>query len=149
MERLEVRYRVLPHGEGLLPPVYATDLAVGLDLRAAVETEIVILPGHRALVPTGMEIAVPEGFEAQVRPRSGLALQHGITVPNSPGTIDPDYRGEIMVILMNMGHDAFTVFRGMKVAQMILAPVRMVDLRKVDVLPGTGRGRGGFGSSGV
>ena len=149
MQRLKVQYRVLPHGEGLLPPVYATDLSVGLDIRAAIVEDVVIMPSDRSLIPTGMQIAVPEGYEAQVRPRSGLALKHGIMVANTPGTIDPDYRGEIMVILMNLGSDPFTVVRGMKIAQMILAPVRMADLLKVDELPDPERGSGGFGSSGV
>ena len=149
MQRLEVQYKVLPHGEGLLPPVYATDLSVGLDMQAAVKEDVVIPPGGRSLIPTGMQIAVPRGYEAQVRPRSGLALKHGLMVANTPGTIDPDYRGEILVILLNLGSDPFTVVRGMKIAQMVLAPVRMADLQQVDDLPETGRGSGGFGSSGV
>ncbi|TNF47393.1 dUTP diphosphatase [bacterium] len=149
MKRLEVQYRVLPHGEGLLPPVYATDLSAGLDIRAAIEENITILPQSRTLVPTGMQIAVPKGYEAQIRPRSGLALEHGVMVANTPGTIDPDYRGEVKVILMNLGSDPFTVVRGMRIAQMILAPVSRVDLLKVDELPDTGRGSGGFGHTGL
>jgi len=149
MRRLEVQYRMLPHGEGLLPPVYATELSAGMDVRAAIEEDVVVLPGERALVPTGMQIAVPRGFEAQVRPRSGLALKHGLMVANTPGTVDPDYRGEVMVILINLGSEPFTVTRGMRIAQMVLAPVRMADLQQVDELPETGRGSGGFGSSGV
>jgi dUTP pyrophosphatase len=149
MRRLAVQYKVLPHGEGLLPPVYATDLSVGLDIRAAVEENVIIHPGTRFLVPTGMQIAVPQGYEAQIRPRSGLALEHGVMVANAPGTIDPDYRGEVKVILMNLGADPFTVVRGMRIAQMILAPVSRVELLQVDELSDTGRGSGGFGHTGL
>ena len=149
MRRLDVQDRVLPHGDGLLPPAYETDLAVGLDIRAATEEDMPILPGGRALVPTGLQVAIPDGYEAQIRPRSGLALKHGLLVANAPGTIDPDYRGEVMVLLMNLGSESFTVTRGMRIAQMVLAPVVAADLRRVEGLPGTERDGGGFGSTGT
>lgn len=140
----------LPHFEGLALPTYETALSAGMDLRAAVpEGEPVTLaPGKRALVPTGLAIALPAGFEAQVRPRSGLALKHGITCLNSPGTVDADYRGELKVILINHGEEAFTIKRGERIAQMVIAPVTQSDWRIVDALDETGRGEGGFGSTG-
>jgi dUTP pyrophosphatase len=139
---------ILPHGAGLPLPSYATDLAAGLDLIAAVDEDIDVRPGDRLLVPTGVAIALPEGFEAQVRPRSGLALNHGLTVLNSPGTIDADYRGEIKVLLINLGRDFVTIRRGMRVAQLIVAPVTRVAVQRVQNLPETKRGVGGFGSTG-
>jgi dUTP pyrophosphatase len=139
----------LPHGEGLPLPAYATDGAAGMDLLAAVATPLVIPPGGRALVPTGLRIALPHGFELQVRPRSGLALKNGITLPNSPGTIDEDYRGELGVIVLNAGTEPFTVERGMRIAQAVIAPVVRAAWREVDALPETARGTGGFGSTGT
>src|SRR5271170_5646265 len=123
MTKITVSITVLPHAETLGLPAYATEHAAGMDLCAAIGNDIVIDPGKRALVPTGLSIALPEGFEIQVRPRSGLALKHGITVLNSPGTIDADYRGELRIILINHGQQPFTVTRGMRIAQIVIAPV--------------------------
>ena len=139
----------LPHADGLALPGYATSGAAGMDLLAAVTEPLVIGPGGRALVPTGLKIALPAGYELQVRPRSGLALRHGIVLPNSPGTVDEDYRGELQVIVMNTGDTAFTVERGMRIAQAIVAPVVRAVWREVAVLPDTERGDGGFGSTGT
>ncbi|CAH0190974.1 dUTP diphosphatase [Roseomonas sp. CECT 9278] len=139
----------LPHAEGLPLPAYATDGAAGMDLLAAVAAPLVIPPGGRALVPTGLTIALPHGYELQVRPRSGLALKHGITLPNSPGTIDEDYRGELGVIVLNTGAEPFTVERGMRIAQAVIAPVVRAAWREVATLPATARGAGGFGSTGT
>jgi dUTP pyrophosphatase len=139
----------LPHGEGLPLPAYATEGAAGMDLLAAVTSPLVILPGGRALVPTGLRIALPAGHELQVRPRSGLALKHGIILPNSPGTIDEDYRGELQVIVMNAGTEPFTVERGTRIAQAVLAPVLRARWAEVAELPDTARGLGGFGSTGT
>jgi dUTP pyrophosphatase len=139
----------LPHAEGLPLPSYATDGAAGMDLLAAVAAPVVIPPGGRALVPTGLTIALPTGYELQVRPRSGLALKNGITLPNSPGTIDEDYRGELGVIVLNTGTEPFTVDRGMRIAQAVIAPVVRAAWREVMELPGSTRGTGGFGSTGT
>lgn len=139
----------LPHGAGLDLPAYATAHAAGLDLLAAVSADIVIRPGGRALIPTGLAIALPENYEAQVRPRSGLALKHGVTVLNSPGTIDADYRGEVGVILINHGQEPFTVTRGLRIAQLVLAPVSRLAWQETGALPESPRGRGGFGSTGT
>lgn len=139
----------LPHGEGLSLPAYATDHAAGLDLLAAVAEPVVLQPGDRRLIPTGLAIALPEGHEAQVRPRSGLALKHGITVLNSPGTVDADYRGEVGVILANLGAEPFTVERGMRIAQMVVARHERVAWAETAELPATARGTGGFGSTGT
>ncbi|GGC28567.1 deoxyuridine 5'-triphosphate nucleotidohydrolase [Siccirubricoccus deserti] len=139
----------LPHAEGLPLPSYATAGAAGMDLLAAVAAPLVIPPGGRALVPTGLCIALPPAHELQVRPRSGLALKHGITLPNSPGTIDEDYRGELQVIILNAGREAFTVERGMRIAQAVLAPVTRAVWAEVETLPETARGEGGFGSTGT
>ncbi len=136
----------LPHGEGLPLPARATAQAAGMDLVAAVEVSLA--PGERKLVPTGLKVAVPAGYELQLRPRSGLALKHGITLPNTPATIDADYRGELQVILMNLGHEPFTVRRGDRIAQMLVQRVEAVAFREVEVLPESGRGEGGFGSTG-
>lgn len=138
----------LPHAEGLPLPSYATDGAAGMDLLAAVTTPLTIPPGGRALVPTGLRIALPHGYELQVRPRSGLALKNGIMLPNSPGTIDEDYRGELGVIVMNGGDAPFVVERGMRIAQAVIAPVVRASWREVAELPETARGTGGFGSTG-
>ena len=139
----------LPHGEGLALPSYATPGAAGMDLLAAVAAPLTIAPGQRVLVPTGLCIALPPGYELQVRPRSGLALRNGIVLPNSPGTVDEDYRGELQVIVMNAGSESFTVERGMRIAQAVLAPVVRAVWDEVSELPGTARGAGGFGSTGV
>ena len=144
-----IAVRRLPHAEGLTLPSYATAGAAGMDLLAAVREPLVIPPGGRALVPTGLTIALPPGYELQVRPRSGLALKNGIVLPNSPGTVDEDYRGELQVIVMNAGDAPFTVERGMRIAQAILAPVVRARWHEVAELPPSGRGEGGFGSTGV
>ena len=146
---MRVRVRRLPHGADLPLPAYASAGAAGMDLLAAVTDALTIAPSGRALVPTGIAIALPPGHELQVRPRSGLALRHGIVLPNSPGTIDEDYRGEIMVILLNAGDAPFTVTRGMRIAQAVLAPVLRVDWEEHDQLDDSPRGTGGFGSTGT
>jgi dUTP pyrophosphatase len=135
-------------GDGLPVPMPATSGSAGCDLAAAVPDEIVLAPGQRVLVPTGFAIALPQGYEAQVRPRSGLALHHGITVPNAPGTIDADYRGEIQVILMNQGAEPFPIRRGDRIAQLVVAPVATVAWQEVAALDETERGAGGFGHTG-
>lgn len=147
---LTIAVAPLPHFEGLALPAYETALSAGMDLRAAVPANepMVLAPGGRALVPTGLTIALPAGTEAQVRPRSGLALKHGITCLNSPGTVDADYRGELKVLLINLGQEPFTIQRGERIAQMIVAPVTQADWERVEVLPETQRGAGGFGSTG-
>jgi dUTP pyrophosphatase len=145
----EIRVVRLPHAAGLPLPAYATAGAAGLDLLAAIGEPLVIAPGERALVPTGLLVAVPAGHELQVRPRSGLALRHGLILPNSPGTIDEDYRGEIQVIVMNLGAAPFTVERGARIAQAVLAPVTRALFREVDALDETARGAAGFGSTGI
>ncbi|MCF1468820.1 dUTP diphosphatase [Agrobacterium vitis] len=141
----------LPHGEGLELPAYETAGAAGMDLRAAVtEAEpLPLAPGKRALVPTGLIIEIPQGFEAQIRPRSGLAFKNGITCLNTPGTIDSDYRGEVKVLLINLGDEDFTITRGMRIAQMVIAPVTQVQVIEVSETSDTVRGAGGFGSTGV
>ncbi len=139
----------LPHGAGLDLPAYATEHAAGLDLLAAVSADIVLRPGARALIPTGIAIALPADHEAQVRPRSGLALKHGVTVLNSPGTIDADYRGEIGVILINHGQEPFSVTRGLRIAQRVIAPVSRLAWQETEALPESRRGAGGFGSTGL
>ena len=142
----EVLITRLPHAEGLPLPSQATPGAVGYDIASAEEGRLA--PLERKLFRTGFAIAVPEGFECQIRPRSGLALRHGITLPNTPATIDSDYRGEVMVALVNLGADGFSVTRGMRIAQMVIARVERVTFRAVEALPGTERGAGGFGSTG-
>jgi dUTP diphosphatase len=146
---LRVQIRRLAAADGLPLPGYMTAGAAGMDLHAAVAEAIVIAPWATVLVPTGLEIAVPEGYEGQIRPRSGLAVKHGITLPNTPATIDSDYRGEIRVPLINLGRDTFLVSRGMRIAQLVVAPVARVTWDEVDVLPPTDRGGKGFGHSGV
>jgi dUTP pyrophosphatase len=148
---LTVPVRILPHGEGLPLPDYATAGAAGLDLMAAIPADqsVVVKKLARALVPAGITLHLPVGFEAQVRPRSGLALNHGITVLNAPGTIDADYRGEIRVLLINLGEDDFVVRRGMRIAQMVVAPVTRVALQQAAQIAGSERGSGGFGSTGT
>jgi len=149
MGEVEIQITRLPHGRDLALPQYETALAAGMDLKAAIAADLILMPGARALVPTGIAIALPPGYEAQVRPRSGLAVKHGVTCLNSPGTIDADYRGEIQVPLVNHGAEPFTVTRGMRIAQMIVAPVSRARLREVEALSETERGAGGFGSTGT
>ena len=145
---MNVAIQILPHALGLPLPSYATDGAAGMDLRAALAEPLLLQPGSRTLIPTGIAIAVPAGFEAQVRPRSGLAIKHGITMLNSPGTIDSDYRGEIKVIAINHGSDPFKVEHGERIAQLILAPVARAEWFQVESLEGTARSDGGFGHTG-
>ena len=146
-----MRYIVLAHGEGLAAPAYRSEQAAGLDLSAALSDDdpLTLLPGERALIPTGIALEIPKGFEAQVRPRSGLAHKHGITVLNSPGTIDADYRGEIKVVLINLGDKSVIIRRSDRIAQLVIAPILMVTLKRAESLAATGRGSGGFGSTGA
>jgi dUTP pyrophosphatase len=148
MKEIQVQVKTLPHFEGLALPKYQTEGASGVDLLAACQGPVTMHPGDRALVPTGIIIALPKNLEAQIRPRSGLAIKYGITLLNTPGTIDSDYRGEIQVILINHGKEDFVVTRGMRIAQMILAEVVKAKLEAVDNLDGTRRGAGGFGHTG-
>lgn len=148
--KVEIRVQRLDHGAGLPLPAYQTDAAAGFDLLAAVPADapLTLAPGERVLVPTGLVLAIPEGYEGQVRPRSGLALRDGVTVLNAPGTIDADYRGELKVILVNFGSEPVAIERGMRIAQLIVAPVIRADLTLVETLDDTARGAGGFGSTG-
>ncbi len=148
---MKVEIRRLPHGEGLDLPFYATSGSAGLDVCAAlpVGSKLVLEPGARDLVPTGFALSLPPGFEAQLRPRSGLALEHGVTILNAPGTIDSDYRGEVKAILVNLGPRPFEIFRGMRIAQLVVAPVVRVELVEIAELAETPRGAGGFGSTGL
>jgi dUTP pyrophosphatase len=146
---IDVPVEVMPHAKDLALPAYATDGAAGMDLVAAVVEPVVIAPGARVLVPTGLKIAVPAGFEAQVRPRSGFALKQGLIVPNSPGTIDSDYRGELQVILMNLGAEPVRIERGTRIAQLVFAPVIRARWSPAASLPPTDRGSGGFGHTGT
>jgi dUTP pyrophosphatase len=139
---------VLPHGEGLDLPRYSTEGSAGCDLRAAIDTELTLTPGGRALVPTGVAVAIPEGYEGQIRMRSGLAHDHGLALLNAPGTVDSDYRGEIRVILANLGSEAATVRRGDRIAQLVFSPVVRADFERVAELPKSARDAGGFGSTG-
>lgn len=139
----------LPHFGNLDLPAYETAGSAGMDLRAAVSAELAIGPNERALVPTGLIFEIPDGYEGQIRPRSGLAFKHGITCLNTPGTIDADYRGEVSVLLVNLGNETFTVSRGMRIAQMVIAPVTRAELEERDLASMTDRGAGGFGSTGV
>lgn len=147
--RLPINLNILAHAKDLPPPSYATDQSAGMDLSAAIDGKIDVKPGERTLVPTGLAIALPAGFEAQIRPRSGLAAKNGVTVLNTPGTIDADYRGEIKVILINLGQETFTIERGMRIAQMIIARHEQAEWNIVDNLDETARGSGGFGSTGT
>lgn len=144
--KIPVQIRRLPHGEGLALPAYATAGAAGMDVLAA--EDVRLMPGARHAVATGFAMAIPEGFEIQVRPRSGLALKHGISLPNTPGTIDSDYRGELKIIMINLGDSDFAIARGDRIAQLVLAPVVLADWTEVDALDETTRGSGGFGSTG-
>jgi dUTP pyrophosphatase len=150
MNIVTIQVTPLPHFEGLTLPAYETALSAGMDLRAAVleHEPMVVAPGQRVLAPTGLTIALPAGYEAQIRPRSGLALKHGVTCLNTPGTIDADYRGEVKVILINLGQEPFTIKRGERIAQMVIAPVTQARWDVVGMLPETARGAGGFGSTG-
>jgi len=141
----------LPHAEGLELPAYESEGAAGMDLRAAVpeDRQLILLPGRRVLVPTGLVLELPSGFEGQVRPRSGLALKHGITCLNTPGTIDSDYRGEVKVLLVNLGDEDFAVIRGMRIAQLVIAPVSRTKIEIRSLAATTARGEGGFGSTGL
>jgi dUTP diphosphatase len=149
MKNVSVAVQRLPHAEGLPLPAYQTAGAAGLDLLAAVTEPLAIAPGERVLVPTGLTVAVPDGFEAQIRMRSGLAYRHGLTLPNAPGTIDSDYRGEVKVLIANLGQESVTIARGERVAQMILSPVVHLVWDERDELPTTDRGGGGFGHTGT
>ena len=148
---VEIALKRLPHGEGLPAPAYETAHAAGMDLRAALpEGEpLTLRPGERFAVPTGLSMAIPPGYEGQVRPRSGLAFRHGVTCLNAPGTVDADYRGEVKVILINLGPDDFIVRRGDRIAQLLIAPVVQAGWRETDALDDTARGEGGFGSTGA
>jgi dUTP diphosphatase len=149
MNNVRVALQRLPQGEGLPPPVYMSEHAAGADLCAAITEQLTLLPGARALVPTGFSIALPPGYEAQVRPRSGLAIRDGVTCLNAPGTIDADYRGEVRVVLANFGTEPFVILRGDRIAQIVVAPVARASFDLVEELPPTVRGAGGFGSTGV
>ena len=147
-KNLRVPIKRLPHGLDLPLPAYATHGAAGMDLAAAVDRSVILGAGERLAIPTGFAVAVPAGYEAQIRPRSGLALKHGVTVANAPGTIDSDYRGEVAILLVNLGDQDFTIERGMRIAQMVVAPVTQVTPFATDSLPDTDRGNDGFGSTG-
>lgn len=146
---MKVAFKRLPHASGLPLPSYETPLSAGMDIRAALSESIVLQPGQRVLIPTGLQMALPNGFEAQVRPRSGLAIKHGITMLNSPGTIDADYRGEVKVIAINHGTESFIISHGERIAQLVIAPVVQAEVQEVDDLDETQRGSGGFGSTGI
>lgn len=149
MSRPAIAFKRLPHGDGLDLPAYQTAGSAGADLRAALAEPLVLEPGRFAAVPSGFAVAVPAGYEIQVRPRSGLAARHGITVLNAPGTVDSDYRGELMALLVNHGPAPFTIRHGDRIAQIVLAPVTLADFAEVPELGETPRGAGGFGSTGV
>jgi len=149
MKPVEVAVKRLPHAEGLALPRYLTPGASGADVAAALTAEIALAPSERAAIPTGLVLAVPSGYEVQVRPRSGLALRHGVTVANAPGTVDSDYRGELLVILVNLGRESYVIRRGERIAQLVVAPVVQAGFSERDELPPSSRGTGGFGSTGV
>ena len=149
MSAPELLIKRLPHSEGLPLPSYETEGSAGLDLRAAIDEDIILQSLQRAAVPTGLSMAIPQGYEGQVRPRSGLAFRHGLTVTNAPGTIDSDYRGEVKILLVNLGDQPVTITRGMRCAQLIIAPVSQVKRTEVLSLDDTTRGAGGFGSTGI
>ena len=146
---VEISIRRLPHAEGLQLPAYATDGAAGADLCAAVDEELIIRPGERAAVPTGLVLEIPDGHEGQVRPRSGLAIRVGLTIVNAPGTIDSDYRGELKVLMINLGSDPVSINRGERIAQLLIAPVTRASFVESEALSVSERGDGGFGSTGV
>lgn len=149
INRPRLAIEVLEHAEGLPLPYYATAGSAGLDLLAAVREPVEIPVGDRRLIPTGLRLAIPEGFEGQVRMRSGLALRHGLALPNAPGTIDSDYRGELQVLIVNLGHQPYWVERGVRIAQLVIAPVTQVEIARVESVDATVRGEGGFGHTGV
>ena len=149
MNEITVKFRRLSHAKDLALPSYASAGAAGLDIVAAVDQSICLKPGARAAIPTGFSMSIPSGYEAQIRPRSGLALKHGVTIANAPGTIDSDYRGEIKIILLNSGKRSFTISRGMRIAQMVLAAVATMKPIEADDLDETERAAGGFGSTGL
>jgi dUTP pyrophosphatase len=144
-----LKVQVLPHGEGLDLPAYETALSAGMDLRAAVDAPVLVESMERRAIPTGLAMAIPAGFEGQVRPRSGLALRRGLSMPNSPGTIDADYRGELKVLVINLGSEPIEITRGMRIAQLLICPVAQAQITLVDDLDSTVRGTGGFGSTGL
>ena len=146
---IHVAFTALPHGEELPMPKYETPQSAGMDLMAAIDGDLTLAPGERMLVPCGFAMALPAGYEAQIRPRSGLAFKHGVTVLNSPGTVDADYRGEVKVLLVNHGNESFTITRGMRIAQMVVASVTRAEFSMVVSLDETVRGQGGFGSTGT
>src|SRR6056297_471473 len=143
------KFKKLPHGDDLPLPSYESAAADGMDLRAAVKEPVILQPGERILVPAGFQMAIPKGYEAQIRPRSGIAYKHGITMLNSPGTIDSDYRGEVKVLAINHGSEPFTISHGDRIAQMVIAPVSQAVIMEVETLDKTERNEGGFGSTGV
>jgi dUTP pyrophosphatase len=149
MTQVEIAVTRLPHNADLPLPAYETAQSAGMDLAAAIKEPITLAPGSRVMVPTGLAIALPDGYEAQVRPRSGLAVRNGVTVLNTPGTIDADYRGEVKVILINLGDETFEIERGMRIAQMVVSPVTQAAFSEAAELPETARGTGGFGSTGA
>jgi dUTP pyrophosphatase len=149
MTQVEIAVTRLPHNADLPLPAYETAQSAGMDLAAAIKEPITLAPGSRVMVPTGLAIALPDGYEAQVRPRSGLAVRNGVTVLNTPGTIDADYRGEVKVILINLGDETFEIERGMRIAQMVVSPVTQAAFSEVAELSETARGTGGFGSTGA
>lgn len=146
---IQVEIQRLPHGEGIELPHYASAHAAGMDIRAAVDTLVTLKPLERRVIPTGFSLAIPAGYEAQIRPRSGMALKKGLSIPNSPGTIDADYRGEVGVIVINLSNEDILIERGERIAQMIFAPVAKAVLQEVALLDDTDRGAGGFGSTGA
>lgn len=149
MNTVEIAVTRLPHNPDLPLPAYETEQSAGMDLAAAIDAPTILAPGARDMIPTGLAIALPPGYEAQIRPRSGLAAKNGVTVLNTPGTVDADYRGEVKVILINLGNEDFVIERGMRIAQMVIAPVTQGLFTEVDVLSDTARGAGGFGSTGA
>ncbi|WP_138429141.1 dUTP diphosphatase [Fodinibius saliphilus] len=146
---MKIQFKKLAHAKDLPLPSYESASAAGMDIRAALEAPIVLAPGKRTLISTGLKMAIPQGYEAQIRPRSGLAYRNGITMLNTPGTIDADYRGEIKVLAVNLGEEPFEITHGDRVAQMIIAPVLQADIDEVEILADTDRGEGGFGSTGI
>ena len=148
MTNITINVKRLPHAEGLALPAYQSAGAAGMDVMAALAEPVYLAPGARIAIPTGLSISVPAGYEAQIRPRSGLAFRHGLTVVNAPGTIDSDYRGEVKILLINLGAETIEISHGMRIAQMVIAPVVQASLQEVDSLSDTDRGAGGFGSTG-
>lgn len=146
---MKIQFKKLPHAKELPLPSYESKYAAGMDIRAALEEPVTLKPGERALIPTGLKMAMPEGYEAQMRPRSGLAYRNGITMLNTPGTIDADYRGELKMLAVNLGEEDFEINHGDRIAQMIIAPVIQAEVNEVEDLSNTERGDGGFGSTGV